>query len=134
MKRAIMTAILLFIGMSMACTHYTTAIRPDPENVINAPIDIVWETVLQVVPTERITLKTISKEDYFIAGRKHITFWSWGDDISIRLIPKSEKQTIIHIGAGTKAQLVDWGHEKRMVKHIFDRIKSVSENKITPKD
>ena len=32
------------------------------ENIINAPIDVVWEKTLQILPTGRITLKEVDKD------------------------------------------------------------------------
>ena len=58
------------------------------------------------------------------------TFLSWGDEISIRLIAKGEKQTIMEFSAGTVWGWGDLGHEGRMVKSIFDRIKKASESAV----
>jgi hypothetical protein len=120
--------ITTLIVASASCAHYSTADRSEPENIINAPVDIVWERTLDILPTERMTLKNVNKDDYFIEAKKHITAWSWGDEISIRLIPKGEKQTIMQFSAGTVWGWGDFGHEGRMVKSIFDRIKTASES------
>jgi hypothetical protein len=128
MKIGIKVIAFLFLFIATACTHYSTAVRNEAENSINAPISIVWEKTLEILPSERITLKTVDKDSYFVAGKKHATFWSWGDDISIRLVPKGEQQTIMLFDAGAGFQLVGWGHQERMVKDIFQRIKTTSEN------
>jgi len=121
-------SLVVIIILLFGCTHYySTATQPQDENIINAPIDIVWEKTLQILPTERISLKIIDKKNYFIFGEKHITIWSWGDNINIHLIPLGDNQTIMQFEAGAKAQLYDWGHEKRMVKDIFTKIKIASE-------
>jgi hypothetical protein len=129
-KKFIKIIMLLIIVPTVGCSHYsTTGKRPETENIINAPIDIVWEKTLQILPTERITVKVANKDTYFIQGYKGITFWSLGDEINIKLFPKGDKQTIVHFGAETAAptQFVGWGHQERMVKKIFNRIKSASE-------
>ena len=72
--------------------------------------------------------RNIDKENYFIEARKHITFWSYGDIVSIRLIPKGEKQTIMQFSSGNVWGGLDFGHQGRMVKSIFDRIKKASES------
>ncbi len=54
--KSIMLPILILI-IAISCAHYSTARRPESENVINAPIDIVWEKTLEILPTERMTLK-----------------------------------------------------------------------------
>ena len=113
--------------VTISCSTYSTARRPEAENVINAPIDVVWQKTLEILPTERMTLVNVSKDDYFIAAKKSITFWSWGDEISVRLIPKGEKQTILNMDAQTKAGYGDFGHEGRMIQSIFEKIKNASE-------
>lgn len=113
--------------MTISCASYSTTRRTEAENTINAPIDVVWEKTLQILPTERMTLKTVDKANHLIVAKKHITFWSWGDEISIRLIPKGERQTIMDFSAGTVWGWGDMGHEGRMVTSIFNKIKSASE-------
>jgi len=119
--------------MTIGCAHYSTTRRLEEENIINAPIDVVWEKTLEILPTERITLKEVDKANYFIEAKKHITYWSPGDNISIRLIPKREKQTIMHFDAGKWFGAFDFGHEGRMVRNIFDRIKRASEGTLPHK-
>jgi hypothetical protein len=126
MKRLLSIAMLLMITPS--CASYSTTRRPESENMVNAPIDVVWQRTLKILPTERMTLKNVDKENYFIEAKKHITFWSWGDNVSIRLIPKGEKQTIMQFSAGTVWGAGDFGHEGRMIGSIFDKIKNASES------
>jgi len=121
--------LIMFLTMStLSCATYSTVRRPQAENIINAPVEVVWERTLEILPTERMTLKNIDKENYFIEARKHITFWSYGDVVSIRLIPKGEKQTIMQFSSGNVWGGLDFGHQGRMVKNIFDRIKKASES------
>ena len=94
--------IMTFFITTISCSTYSTTRRPEAENTINAPIDVVWKKTLEILPTERMTLVNVNKDDHFIAAKKSITWWSWGDEVSIRLIPKGEKQTILHMDAQTK--------------------------------
>jgi len=75
--------------------------------------NVVWEKTLEILPTERMTFTTISKDDYFVCAEKSATFWSWGDKVSLRLIPKGERQTLMNISAQGKYQwvglIVFWG-------------------------
>jgi len=157
--------LVLILTMAISCAHYSTTRRPESENVINAPIDVVWEKTLEILPGERMTLKEVHKGKYFIQAKKRITFWSFGDDVSIRLIPKSQNQTIMNFDAGISETFAcasedidnlsisrkvenqtmlhfdlacmwgafDFGHEGRMVRSIFDRIKKASEGACQPK-
>jgi len=83
---------------------------------------------LEILPDERMTLKTVNKADYFIEAKKSITFWSIGDKVGIRLVPRGEKQTEMQFSAGTVWGWGDFGHEGRMVTNVFNRIKNVSES------
>jgi len=98
-------------------------------NIINAPIDTVWETALQILPNERMTLNSVNKENYTIVATKHITWWSWADDVNMRLLQKGENQTIVILMAATKGpQLTALGHEARMVNYLFNKIKKQAED------
>lgn len=119
----------VFLLLTIGCAHYSTTRWTEDERVINAPIDIVWEKTLEILPTERATLREVDRGGYFISAKKHRTFWSWCDDISIRLIPRGEKETIMNFDAGTAFGWHDFGHEGRMVRSIFDKIKRASEER-----
>ena len=81
MKKLLSISILLIIIVS--CTSYSTTRRAEPENIINAPIDVVWERTLEILPTERMTIKNIDKENYLIEAKKHVTFLSPGDNVNV---------------------------------------------------
>ncbi len=133
LKSVILLILILVLTTAISCAHYSTARRTEAENVINAPIDVVWEKTLEILPTERMTLKEVNKADYFIQAKKHITFWSPGDEVSVRLIPRGEKQTVMILDAGKWFGWLDYGHEGRMVRNIFDRIKRASEGALPAK-
>ena len=122
MKKSLLTIFLMTV---IGCTIHSTAKRSDTEYIINAPIDVVWENTLQVLPQEKITLKTVNKPDYFISG------WNWwGDEISVRLTASTvEKQTrmYLEVGAWAIVAWVVWGHEERTTNSIFQKIKKASE-------
>ena len=118
---------LLYLGTS-GCSTYSTSRRSASENIINAPVGVVWVKTLEILPDERMTLKNVHKDDYFIEAKKSITFWSFGDEVGIRLIPRGEKQTEMQFSAGMALGWGDFGHEERMVTDIFNRIKNASES------
>ena len=87
-------SLVLIIGvLSVGCAGYSTLQRPESENIINAPIDIVWGNLLKIIPDERMKFKNVSKEDYSISARKSVTWWSWGDEVRVKLEPKGRKRT-----------------------------------------
>jgi len=108
------------------CGHYATLDRPESENIVNAPVAVVWENTLKLLPAERIDVQTTDKATYTITGVKRINVWTWGDDVRIRLIPHGDHQTVVDFEVTTR-QPVGWGHAERMVKSIFQKIKNASE-------
>jgi hypothetical protein len=114
--------------ITIGCSTYSTTRRAASENIINAPVDVVWAKTLEILPDERMTIKNINKADYFIEAKKAMTFWSYGDEVGVRLIPRGEKQTEMQFNAGMVWGGGDFGHEGRMVNDIFNRIKNASES------
>ena len=110
----------------VSCGHYATVDRPESENIVNAPIAVVWENTLRLLPSERIDIQTADKATYTITGVKRINIWTWGDDVRIRLIPHGDRQTVVDFEATTR-QPIGWGHAEQMVKSIFQKIKNASE-------
>ena len=132
MKRLVL---IVFLILTIGCSSYSTVRRSENENLINAPIDVVWRETLKILPTERMTLNYVNKDDYFISAKKSVTFWSmpFGNDVSIRLVPRGEKRTLVDMSSQLKRGAFDWGHEGRMVRNIFNRIKNASEGALRHK-
>ena len=120
--------ILVFACILLSgCTHYSSATRPETENVINASLDTVWDRTLMVLNNDNITVNSADKQTLQIAARNGMTAWSIGDDITIRLMPRGTTQTVLTIDAKSSNLLFDWGHEKRLSLSLFDKIRSASE-------
>jgi len=111
----------------LGCTGYSTIRRPESANIINAPIDAVWEEALKLLPTERMTITFSNKDEYEIVAEKAMTFWGLGDIVRIILHPKSEKQTLVEMSAQKRMGLLDYGHEGRMVRSIFTKLRTLCE-------
>lgn len=119
---------VMLIVMLFGCgTYYSTMTRPESENIINAPIDIVWEKVLQILPTEDITIRIADKNSHSILGRKGMSMSSIADDIAIQLIPKGEHQTIMNFSCQSKNAGYDWGNSERVTLSFFNKVKEASE-------
>jgi len=129
MKKFFYLFVILFIAAGCASNHgaYSTTERPAEENVINAPVDVVWENALVILPQERMTIKNADKKEYTIQARKAVTLLSIGDNVTITLIPKGDKQTVMHFKAEAVKGIGGFGHQKRMAKDIFQKIKTASE-------
>ncbi|MBK7551670.1 MAG: hypothetical protein IPI61_08415 [Syntrophaceae bacterium] len=129
MKAGKIFFIVLMVFLA-GCAHYSvTSERTEEENTIVAPIEVVWQKTLDLLPNERISVTTSDISTYTIKARKSVTFWSWGDDVTIKLYPRSPQKTIVHIEAhpALGTTLVGWGHQERMTVSLFEKIKSLSE-------
>lgn len=122
---------IVFFGavFTASCGHYATVARPESENIINAPVAVVWENALKLLPTERIDIETVDKASYTITGVRRINVWTVGENIRLRLIPRGDHKTIVDFEATTPVQLIGWGHAERMVKSTFRKIKNASEGR-----
>lgn len=122
--------ILVLMAFLTGCAHYSvTAERTEADNIIVAPIEVVWQKTLDLLPNEQISVTTFDKSTYTIKARKSVTVWSWGDDVTIKLYSRTPQKTIVHIEAqpALGTTLVGWGHQERMTISLFEKIKSLSE-------
>jgi hypothetical protein len=126
-RRPILFAILSIL-CSSGCAHYSTGKQPLQTNLINAPVDIVWNTSLQILPQLGITIKNYDQDQYFISARKGITFWSWGDTVTLTFKQRNSTQTNVLINCQANAQLYDWGNCNRVTRDLFVRIKKTAES------
>jgi hypothetical protein len=129
MKKFFYLFVILFIAAGCAPNYgtYSTTERPAEENIINAPVDVVWENALVILPQERMTIKDANKKDYVIKARKAVTLLSIGDNVTISLVPKGDKQTVMNFKAEAVRGIGGFGHQERMAKDIFQKIKAASE-------
>lgn len=116
-------ALVLCLVTTISCAHYSTTKWTEDERVINAPIDVVWKKTMEILPTERMTLKEVDTDNYFIKAKKGDS----GDNVSVKLIPREEKQTIMNLDASRRGSLDPFRTKRHMVRNIFDKIKRVSE-------
>jgi hypothetical protein len=120
-KIAIFSVIYLIVG----CAHYSTV---GTDNVIDAPSEIVWENTLQALKDENILLTSQDRESLHIKAQKQLTALSWGDLMEIQLVPQGPQKTILNIESRAGAQLIGWGQQERVVKKLFQNIKTMSED------
>ena len=120
--------VFLFASIILGgCTHYSSATRPEAENLINASFDSVWDRTLQVLKNDEVTVNSAEKQTFQISARNKTTIWSFGDDLTFRFIPRGSTQTLLTIDAKSSNLLFDWGHEKRLSLSLFEKIKSAAE-------
>ena len=106
--------------MSLIDKHYTFDY---PEN-----IQSVYYKILSV--TNQIKgLKLVGNNDnscaIFMEGS--VSFWSWGENVTISCQYLDDYHTRIHIESKPKLSttLVDWGKGKRNIRNVLDAMKMV---------
>ena len=109
------------------CRSYSTMVWPEPERTINTPIDRVWDTLREVLIAEGISIRTKSKESYFILGVKDMSFYSNTDEIAVRLIKIDENKTLVSVEVHMPLQLVGWGHAEGLARELYSKLKDECE-------
>lgn len=128
MKKGILKGVMfLLAAVIIGCAHYSTADRSDAENMIHAPVDVVWGKTLEILRNEKVNLELVKWSDLAIRGTIPGNLLLDGSDLSVQLIPKGEKKTVAHIEAKGKTQIVGWGIQRYEAERIFNRIKEFSE-------
>ena len=115
---------LMIFLLTFGCSGPEYSRRSESENLIQAPIDVVWENTLQILRSEQITIKTVTKLDYFIDG------WDWwGDEIRIRMTSEKPGQVFLFIDVSsmTLIKWVVWGLEERTMQNLYEKIRRASE-------
>ncbi len=106
--------------MSLIDKHYTFDY---PEN-----IQSVYYKILSVTNQMR-GLKLVGNNDnsYTIFMEGSVSFWSWGENVTISCQYLDDYHTRIHIESKPKfsTTLVDWGKGKRNIRNVLDAIKMV---------
>ena len=106
--------------MSLIDKHYTFDY---PEN-----IQSVYYKILSVTNHMR-GLKLVGNNDnsctIFMEGS--VSFWSWGENVTISCQYLDDYHTRIHIESKPKLSttLVDWGKGKRNIRNVLDAMKMV---------
>jgi hypothetical protein len=109
------------------CRSYSTMAWPEPERTINAPIDRVWDTLKEVLIAEGVSIRTKSKESYFVLGVKGMSLYSNTDQIAVRLIKIDENKTLIRLEVDMPLQLVGWGHAEDLARELYNKLKDECE-------
>ena len=127
MSRLLRAAMILVMATAMGCTYYTTAIRNDAENIIHAPLDVVWETTLEVLRYEAATLDIVKRSENIILGETRYYGCTDKNDIAIKFIPQGEKKTILHLQVKGQSQTLGFDYQKYLAEYFFNKIKQGSE-------
>ena len=103
----------------MAITNHETA-------VYQRSWSDVYQAALDAIPTlKRTKVKSADAATGRIVASTGVSMTSWGEDVTIEVWEHAPGWAGIRITSGVKAQLVDWGRNKKNIGAVFDAISGV---------
>jgi hypothetical protein len=128
MKTFLLIVVLLIVT---ACAHFSSPERASRDVIIAAPIDIVWQSALQSLSEESVTIKTADPADYAISGWRRV-----GDVLSVRLTALGARHTQMHLEITTTyfRKTTQWKYQENMLATLLEKIKRLSERRLPPED
>ncbi len=126
MKRLPMIAILI---LTAGCSTFldSHSERPETEIVVHAPIDVVWEKALEILPNERMILVSTDKDEYLIsAEKKGSTLKHTRALINLKLLTIGKNETLVKLWA-QNVGLAGFGHQGRVIRNFSEKLKGVCE-------
>ena len=118
--------LMAFLALILGCSTYSTRTRPETENVIRAPVDLVWDVTLSVLKAENIEIKDVDESDLTLLGRRRL-LWKWGDEVRVRLIPQGQARTLMHIEADVESGITSGEDSEQLARRIFSKVRYASE-------
>jgi hypothetical protein len=126
MKRLSVIAILI---LTVGCSTFLNSAskRPETEIVINAPIHVVWEKALEVLPSERMVLVSTNEDEYLIsAEKKGSTLKHTRALVNVKLFPKGKNETLVKFRV-QNVGLAGFGHQGRVIENVSEKLKAACE-------
>lgn len=126
MKRLFMIAMLILtVGCSTFLDSHSQ--RPETEIVVHAPIDLVWEKALKVIPNERMILVSTDKDEYLISTeKKGSTLKHTRALINLKLSPIGKNETLVKLWA-QNVGLAGFGRQGRVIRNFSEELKRACE-------
>jgi hypothetical protein len=83
----------------------------------------VYQTAVNVIPTiPKMKVKSADQDTGRIIAGKGMSMRSWGEEVIVEVWEVSPKKAGVRVSSRLKAQLVDWGANKKNVAAVIDAI------------
>jgi hypothetical protein len=83
----------------------------------------VFQAAVNVLPTvKKMTLKNVDPASGRIIISSGISLASWGEEILVQVWEPAPGQAAVRVSSQVKAQLVDWGKNRKNVAAVFDAL------------
>lgn len=81
-----------------------------------------FEAVKKALEDCKFSIRKADKKTGEIKASAGISFWSWGETLNISVSKVNKNKTKVSISSGVKAQLIDWGKNKKNIDKFFDAL------------
>lgn len=126
----LLVTLTLALGCSTLSRYTSDSQRPEIEVTINAPIDVVWENALRIIPMERMILVSADENAYqIIARKKGSTFGGHKEAIILQLAQEGERQTLAKFRP-RNIRVSAFAYQSRMIKNIARKLQTASEKEL----
>lgn len=126
----LLVTLTLALGCSTLSRYTSDSQRPEIEVTINAPIDVVWENALRVIPMERMILVSTDENAYqIIARKKGSTFGGHKEAIILQLAQTGEGQTLAKFRP-RNIRVSAFPYQSGMIKNIARKLQTASEKEL----
>ena len=90
------------------------------------PRDRVFEAVLQAIGnTKGMKLKSSDRSTGQIVAKTSVSLASWGENIRLEVVPDGDDAAVVRMASTVKAQLVDWGKNRRNIEKLLMEVTAV---------
>jgi hypothetical protein len=125
-----MTRFLLIMATAMylggCATATTSGTRETPPeisaHIYNKDFDTVFIRAIDAACAMGWQVNFTDKSTGVISARTPTNFWTWGDNVSIRVYRIENNAAKVDISSGTPNQIVDWGRNKRNILDYYGKL------------
>ncbi len=120
-RALIVSGLTLIIG----CTSATTGTGKIAPRIYNQEYNVVFSRALEAAIVKKWQIVFADKETGIISAKTSTGFWTWGDNISIRIHKIGTGKVQVDLTSGTDRQVIDWGHNARNIRAFYKQLDSL---------
>ena len=128
MRQCLMICLLFVCVLSSGCSTISDAKNAKGTGafrVYDAPLEIVWSTVIDCINTSQLQLVNENREEGYILAQRGFSLDSYGEEVAVFVTALSEKRTRVEIVSkkvlAANIFAPDWS--KRLFEAIENRLK-----------
>lgn len=91
------------------------------ERTYDIPVDLMYEKLKEVIDDSSFNLTDFNAQRHEILATSNISFWSWGENLYLSMVPDVEQTKVTFISA-TFFQVYAWGKNDRNLDKVVEEI------------